>query len=83
MTDRSPILSTWVFAQALIDAGIIAPEDKVTRVIIDSGQLNKLEPVRIHIECVGDTRWLKLVPGLNGAEICREERTVEHGPARA
>lgn len=54
------------FADALLAAGIITPEQKVRRVVIDA----KLGDVTVmYLECYGDTRLLEVVPALTGVEI--------------
>jgi hypothetical protein len=52
--------------QALVDAGVTREDDKIRRIVIDA-KMNDV--VVIHVERVGDTRLLDVMPTLAGIEI--------------
>jgi hypothetical protein len=74
-TRPGPIPAT-AFLQALEDAGVIHPGDRVGRVVIDA-QAGHL--VRVYVERAGDERLLSVALGLDGVEVTGSPAAVEGG----
>lgn len=51
---------------ALLEAGIVTPDQHVRRVVID---VQVGEPVVMHVERFGDERVLRVLPALRGTEV--------------
>lgn len=54
------------FLQALMDVGVIRPEDYVRRVVIDASMDSA---VLVYVERLGDERLLSVTTSLEGVEI--------------
>src|SRR6266567_6884232 len=65
------------FIQALQDAGILDPHDRIRRVVIDARQNHV---VVMHVELVGDQGLLTVMPSLEGVKIQREYRPPPSEP---
>lgn len=59
------------FLQALLDAGVIHPDERVRRVVIDA-QINS--SLIVYVERFGDKRMLQVVPALTGVEVKEVDR---------
>ena len=74
---KTPITGP-AFIQALQDAGILNPDDRIRRVVIDARHTHV---VVMHIELAGDQGLLTVVPSLEGVKVQREYRPPTVGTA--
>lgn len=74
MTDtlRPRIITVNDFHKALVDAGVIRPDEAIRRIVIDA-DVDKVAVV-MHVERWGDRRMLQVVPTLEGVEIHEVDR---------
>ena len=63
---RSRMILGKTFIKALLDAGVVAVEDRVRRVVID---VAVDEAIVIYVERYGDDRLLDIATSLKGVEI--------------
>lgn len=69
--ERPRVLSVHEAHKALCDAGVIDPDDVISKIIIEVDIRNG--PVVMHIERFGDTRLLMVLPDLaRGAEVVND-----------
>lgn len=70
MTDRPRRLTSHVFHEALVAAGVIRAGENIRRIVIDA---KAGDAVVIHLERYGDTRLLDVVRTLDGIEILERQ----------
>lgn len=59
-------IAGWQFGQALIEAGVITPEERVRRIVIDAPADG---PVVLYVERYGDDRLLQVATTLRGVTV--------------
>lgn len=65
------VLTTHLFHQALVDAGVIRDGERIRRIVLDA---RAGQPVMLHIERFGDSRLLDVVQSLDGIEVRESHR---------
>ncbi|HWD45896.1 MAG TPA: hypothetical protein VHM23_19660 [Actinomycetota bacterium] len=66
MGDRSRVVSTKAFYQALVAAGVLREDETIRRVVIDA---NAGDVVVMYVERWGDERLLQVATTLDGIEV--------------
>jgi hypothetical protein len=61
-----PKITSLPFLEALVEAGVVSNTNTITRVVIDA---KVGEPLRVHVEHIGDKSLLDTVPELREAMV--------------